>query len=176
MRLISSSILWAALLAIALYSLFLRVRYVEEDEYHSQDRVSRSSADAKQNGVYIGVAVIQPSEVEWKGRRLRFEDVWVEEVSRMRYQFLLFPKRVRIGKYRICFAVDDITPWLQGRSLERPPFFVAESKGSSLAEHWFKGSLVFSKDVETPKAPPLHISFINDWSSERKNDITITVE
>ncbi len=173
---IFSSILGTALLAVGLYCLFLRVRYVEEEEYHSQDRVSPSSADAKQNGVFIEEAVIQPSEIQWKGRRIRFKDVWVEETSRTHYRFLLLPERVRLGKYRVCFTVDDIAPWIQGGSLDRPPFFVPEGKGSSLAEHWFKGSLVFSKDINSPKPSPLTISFIDHWSSERKSDITITVE
>ena len=145
------------------------------EDYYSEFSPSFSAAEAKRDGVYVSSIDIQPKTIQWQDKTMTFQDVWAERVTKMTHKFLLFPNRIDLGRYRVCFTLDNVGPSLSPSG----PFFAIEGTGRSFGMMGAQKaknppiSYVFCDEMDhAPKF--FKASLINDWHGERKNDISFT--
>lgn len=103
-----------ALSTVAVFAIgsgmMLRWFQVAMDESNSPGWHSRSSAEARKNGVFVSRPVIADSVVASDGGPFLILDAWVEEREHVESRLLFFRKRVRDGRRTLFVVARPPTP------------------------------------------------------------------
>jgi hypothetical protein len=110
-----------------------------------QEKPSWSSRDAKEHGVLICEVSPLPEAVTWKGKTIRFKEMWVEHRAELDHKLVWIGYYKKTSGYFLCFTLAERS---DVSYLERPLFlFLLNDKRSFFGMHSTHSEEVFCHEL-----------------------------
>ncbi len=75
-------------------------------EYYSPGFLTKSIAEARRKGVFVSQPVLKSTMLRWKRSEYPIHDAWIEQATRIKYDWIFFPRVIPTG-YRLILVIGN---------------------------------------------------------------------
>jgi hypothetical protein len=115
------------------------------DEVYSPGYMAESAAQARELGMFVSQPKLETPFVEWKGVKYPVREVWIERVTRARYEMLFFRREIPLG-YRLMVRIEGP----QGAGTFHLPYGEATLTANGLISIEGSGGDVMFTEIQPP--------------------------
>jgi hypothetical protein len=174
MKLKKKTIKIFSIILLALILLFFALYKILDNgvtEYYSQYWVNESINSSKMENVFVTQLKSNTSKIYFNNYEISLDEVWIEKVSKINYQFLIIKQKEILNRYRLVITLKQK---ISDESLEIP--FVLEDKGSGFVYTGYNSNEIYYDELsfEEINEDTIKVSLVKNLADERSNQLIFT--